>query len=921
MHVRRWGAALAVALALGSLAVPTATAAPVTAGSSIPTPGPARTTTTDGIAVTNDAYGSTLTWRPDERLPMGDARPEFHARGASLGVPTQVSGQLRLRISGATTLRSSEVSVVSAGRVLAGAGQGASVRAAKAPVVAPVSRVVAKDPGVAGRYRTTSFTYALPSFSYPGYRSKIEMRGHVVAPVGAKGHRGIVLFLHGRHATCYSSDGELSIDWPCSGGMSAIPSYLGYTYQQKLLASQGFVTVSIAANGINGQDGDDIDSGAAARGVLVRKHLDLLADWEAGKGAGPEQRRKLAGHLNLRKVMTVGHSRGGEGVNRAAIKASAGDRFRIAGQVLIAPTDFGQQVAVGVPTTVVLPYCDGDVSDLQGQMFVDQGARMASGDRAIKTAVLVLGANHNFFNSQWTPKIAKAPANDDWYDSDAVCGATAPTRLTAKQQRAVGATYVAAAARTYLTADTSALELLDGTPVRARSAGKAIALTHAVGGRRVPLVLPGSAPTFRTSGKAKAEVCVGFPSDMLGSSASSEAPAPFDDVCDASGATSPHWSPIAWGAGAESPRAVKVSWTAKKSRVTFTPARALASARYLDLRVIVPEQKTTPTFDVVIKDTAGHAFVVEPQRTATLLPPTPMGHGWAQNVRAKLPAGLDRTKVASIALRSTSARGKVILLDMYGSARGQVPSTATVRTVARLDVPSSTVFTSTTDGESVSTLRIPVGNAFTLTARVDLAIMDATNGFTTVRHVTVRPGQKFVDVPVRYSGDDAYSAESSIVPGYAVVAVARRNAVVDSYVGSLSTRSHSPRPTLTVDQTTSSAAPGQSLQWVVRLSGPVTQDTWLPITAVAPGGSELAGRDLLPGWAALNLVGPATTDPISTSGLRVSPTIPAFATSVVVELPIRRGVSFTGVRTVALDLDLSEYGGGIVRLTGTVTAP
>ena len=85
--------------------------------------------------------------------------------------------------------------------------------------------------------------------------------------------------------------------------------------------------------------------------------------------------------MNLRRVMTVGHSRGGEGVVRAAIRAGAGDRFKIKGQVLVAPTDFGRQVAVGVPTTVLLPFCDGDVSDLQGQQYVDQGARIAAGDR------------------------------------------------------------------------------------------------------------------------------------------------------------------------------------------------------------------------------------------------------------------------------------------------------------------------------------------------------------------------------------------------------------------------------------------------------------------------------------------------------------------------------------------------------------
>ena len=46
----------------------------------------------------------------------------------------------------------------------------------------------------------------------------------------------------------------LTGDWPCPTGTQPIPSHRGYLQDQKLLASQGYVTVSISANGINGQD-------------------------------------------------------------------------------------------------------------------------------------------------------------------------------------------------------------------------------------------------------------------------------------------------------------------------------------------------------------------------------------------------------------------------------------------------------------------------------------------------------------------------------------------------------------------------------------------------------------------------------------------------------------------------------------------
>ena len=62
----------------------------------------------------------------------------------------------------------------------------------------------------------------------------------------------------------------------------------------------------------------------------------------------------------------------------------------------------------------ILPGCDGDVSDLQGQMYVD-GTRGVSRGTALHSAVYMVGANHNYFNSEWTPGQAEAPAFDDFW--------------------------------------------------------------------------------------------------------------------------------------------------------------------------------------------------------------------------------------------------------------------------------------------------------------------------------------------------------------------------------------------------------------------------------------------------------------------------------------------------------------------------
>ena len=268
---------------------------------------------------------------------------------------------------------------------------------------------------VPGPYRTQRLQYELPALAVDGYPAPVEVVAEVTTPVGAAGARPLVLFLHGRHSTCYRGGpaGASSGDWPCAPGWRPVPSHRGYRYITDVLASQGYVTVSIAANGINGQDGVFIDGGAAARSQLIRHHLALWAEW-ATVGGDPWGGRFL-GRVDLHELVLVGHSRGGEGVERAAIDSDVDDPWQIKGLALIGPTAFGRQVAPGVHTTVVLPFCDGDVTSLEGQQYVDIGRDLTT-DRALRTSVMAMGTNHNFYNTEWTPGLARAPAWDDWFD-------------------------------------------------------------------------------------------------------------------------------------------------------------------------------------------------------------------------------------------------------------------------------------------------------------------------------------------------------------------------------------------------------------------------------------------------------------------------------------------------------------------------
>jgi hypothetical protein len=123
---------------------------------------------------------------------------------------------------------------------------------------------------------------------------------------------------------------------------------------------------------------------------------------------------ELKGRLDLKQIGLMGHSRGGEGM-RAAL-AQYRDRGspwpRRIGTALgfkalyeIAPVDgqAGQTLnALGVAWNVLLPYCDGDVSDLQGVNPFDRMLLIRQEKQKLpKSTFAVYGANHNFYNTEW----------------------------------------------------------------------------------------------------------------------------------------------------------------------------------------------------------------------------------------------------------------------------------------------------------------------------------------------------------------------------------------------------------------------------------------------------------------------------------------------------------------------------------------
>ncbi|MFG2292907.1 hypothetical protein [Streptomyces sp. NPDC048603] len=847
IRVTRVVTAAAAVLALASAAPGPAFAQPTPAPRPDGTGPTAAVELPPGWRITGTGAGRQLLWTADRPLPMGDARIEFRSGDRLLGRPTAGPDGRTFSLD-AAALRigpGDDLRVLSGGRRIDAAAPPAPRpepfrQAAPSETPMPAAAV---DPGVPGGHRTVTGEYTLPSVALPGFPAPVEMRGTVVGPADAPAGRPLVLFLHGRHSTCYTKDGQISGDWPCKSGWQPIPSQNGYLQAQKLLASQGYVTVSIAANGINGQDGQADDGGAQARSSLVRRHLAQWADWAAKPASAPPAVKATA-RADLSKVMLVGHSRGGEGVNRAALDSlyrppadQDGHRgpvtWKIRGNVLIGPTIFGQNPVPDVPSTTLLPGCDGDVSDLQGQIVAD-GTRGVSRGSALHSSVYMVGANHNFFNSEWTPGQAKAPAEDDfWNDAehpDPVCTPGKGIRLTAAQQQAAGATYIAASARLFVAGDDAVRPLLDGSGHKAPSAGPARVLTHAVGGHRTPLVLPGPAVSV-TGGRICAQV---DPDPKRGC-------LPRGTV-----GRSPHFAE--WEANPEPGRdAVALRWTTPGSPVTVRPAKpvSLAGSRDLTLRLIVPPNTTGTQLDLALTDTSGRRAVLG-RATVDGLPGTDRTSShWAREVRLPLAAatraGLDLKAVQSLELTPRSKSGQAWLMDAWGWR----PGTPAVQASAlpRVDIGRLVV----AEGNSGSrTYKVPVKVSGEGTGQVRIFVRTpGGEGKTTSKVVDVGADNRTVDVPFTVQGNTRYGWDT----GYDVVVKSVRGAVIGSHLGGVTARNDDPMPTMKAVPVATSVTEGRPLTWRVTLSAPSDTDLSGDFTLVpVDRGPELSTADVDPKW-------------------------------------------------------------------------
>lgn len=180
----------------------------------------------DGWSISADNGVTRLTWRSTAPIPMGNAPIEFwlghHLLGTpkpgvdgrsftlvhSAPVPGAVRG-LRVTLGGAP--------VDAAGQTRATAASGTAGNPSNTQPRTTVTRLSSIDPGLPGPFATTTTEYSLPGVQLTGLPSDVEVEGVVVRPTNTAGPRPLVLFLHGRHSTCYRGgpDGRSTGEWPC----------------------------------------------------------------------------------------------------------------------------------------------------------------------------------------------------------------------------------------------------------------------------------------------------------------------------------------------------------------------------------------------------------------------------------------------------------------------------------------------------------------------------------------------------------------------------------------------------------------------------------------------------------------------------------------------------------------------------------
>jgi pimeloyl-ACP methyl ester carboxylesterase len=235
--------------------------------------------------------------------------------------------------------------------------------------------------------------------SYWGFGSEaFPLNGRVWYPAG-EGPFPLVLILHGND-------------------FMTEPADAGYAYMGELLASRGFIAVSVDENFFGSFQTGQLNGEMDGRAVLLLEHIRQWETWNRVEG------NLFHGKVDLDNIAVIGHSRGGEAGAVAAAFAELDAHpddpairfdydFKVKSVVGIAPSD-----GYFRPQGEFLNLTDINYLLLQGTHDADVHSGIRTYNRArftgksprFKAAVYTYRANHSQFNTVWGRRDGNIPA-------------------------------------------------------------------------------------------------------------------------------------------------------------------------------------------------------------------------------------------------------------------------------------------------------------------------------------------------------------------------------------------------------------------------------------------------------------------------------------------------------------------------------
>jgi hypothetical protein len=261
-------------------------------------------------------------------------------------------------------------------------------------------------PGVAIRTSTVDASPFFPDFGgwkarlrklYWGFgMDRLPLNARVWYPRGA-GPFPLVLMVHGNHEMSEFSDP-------------------GYAYLGELLASRGFIFVSIDENFLNIGLFHEPPDEKPARAWLMLEHLKLWEQWNVSMG------NPFYGRIDTANVALMGHSRGGQAAARAALfnklaydpdDASIHFHYGYPIKAVVAIAPAGEwRVLNDVNYLTIQGAHDADVSSFLGSGQWDS-VRFSGNVDCFKSELYAYGANHGQFNTVWGRSDSRGPKS--WF--------------------------------------------------------------------------------------------------------------------------------------------------------------------------------------------------------------------------------------------------------------------------------------------------------------------------------------------------------------------------------------------------------------------------------------------------------------------------------------------------------------------------